>query len=77
MVQPALLYLWQDRCVPFHDQFALDVSTETAGFVEKLFECLTTKNYLGNPPAKEIPKEEIKPSAPKPEEKDEVSFIYM
>lgn len=33
---------------------------ETTGFVDKLFECLTTKNYLGNPPPKEVPKEEPK-----------------
>ncbi len=35
------------------------------GFVEKLFECLTTKNYLGIPAAKEAPKEEVKPPAVK------------
>lgn len=28
--------------------------------MDKLFECLTTKNYLGNPVAKEAPKEEVK-----------------
>ena len=38
---------------------------ETTGFVDKLFECLTTKNYLGNPAAKEAPKEEVKPPAVK------------
>ena len=41
------------------------VIAETIGFVDKLFECLTTKNYLGNPAAKEAPKEEIKPPAVK------------
>lgn len=41
------------------------VLAETMGFVDKLFECLTTKNYLGNPAAKEVPKEEIKPPAVK------------
>lgn len=35
------------------------------GFVDKLFECLTTKNYLGNPSAKESPKEDVKPAAVK------------
>lgn len=41
------------------------VIAETMGFVDKLFECLTTKNYLGIPAAKEAPKEEIKPPAVK------------
>ena len=41
------------------------VFAETTGFVDKLFECLTTKNYLGNPVAKEVPKEEVKPPAVK------------
>lgn len=36
------------------------VLTETVGFVDKLFECLTSKNYLGNTAAKEAPKEEVK-----------------
>lgn len=40
-------------------------SAETMGFVDKLFECLTTKNYLGIPAAKEAPKEEAKPPAVK------------
>lgn len=35
------------------------------GFVDKLFECLSTKNYLGLPAAKEPPKEEVKPVAVK------------
>lgn len=30
------------------------------GFVDKLFECLATKNYLGIPSAKDVPKEEVK-----------------
>lgn len=51
------------------------ILTETTGFVEKLFECLTTKNYLGNPPVKEIPKEETKAAAPKPAETEEVTFL--
>lgn len=41
------------------------VIAETTGFVDKLFECLTTKNYLGNPAVKEAPKEEVKPPAVK------------
>lgn len=41
------------------------VIAETMGFVDKLFECLTTKNYLGIPAAKETPKEEVKPPAVK------------
>lgn len=45
--------------------------TETTGFVDKLFECLTTKNYLGNPPAKE----ESKTPVQKVEEKEEVIFF--
>lgn len=49
--------------------------TETTDFVEKLFECLTTKNYLGNPPVKELPKEETKAQAPKPAETEEVTFL--
>ncbi|CAL1573266.1 unnamed protein product [Knipowitschia caucasica] len=44
------------------DQLEVFLQKETVGFVDKLFECLTTKNYLGNPP-KEIPKEEVKPPA--------------
>ncbi|XP_029030597.1 RNA-binding protein 27 isoform X2 [Betta splendens] len=43
------------------DQLDVFLQKETIGFVEKLFECLTTKNYLGNPPAKESPKEEVRP----------------
>ena len=40
---------------------------ETTGFVDKLFECLTTKNYLGNPTMKEPAKEEVKPAVVKAE----------
>ncbi|KAK5918226.1 hypothetical protein CgunFtcFv8_003005 [Champsocephalus gunnari] len=43
------------------DQLDVFLQKETTGFVDKLFECLTTKNYLGNPVAKEVPKEEVKP----------------
>lgn len=32
---------------------------ETVGFVDKLFECLTSKNYQGNSVAKEAPKEVV------------------
>ncbi|KAG7321166.1 hypothetical protein KOW79_015581 [Hemibagrus wyckioides] len=55
------------------DQLDVFLQKETTGFVEKLFECLTTKNYLGNPLAKEIPKEDTKASAPKPAETEEIS----
>uniref|UniRef100_A0A7N8YGJ3 RNA binding motif protein 27 n=1 Tax=Mastacembelus armatus TaxID=205130 RepID=A0A7N8YGJ3_9TELE len=44
------------------DQLDVFLQKETIGFVDKLFECLTTKNYLGNPAAKEAPKEEVKPT---------------
>ncbi|KAM9728109.1 RNA-binding protein 27 isoform 3-T3 [Menidia menidia] len=47
------------------DQLDVFLQKETVGFVDKLFECLTTKNYLGNPAAKEAPKEEVKPPAVK------------
>ncbi|KAI4813644.1 hypothetical protein KUCAC02_002878 [Chaenocephalus aceratus] len=47
------------------DQLDVFLQKETTGFVDKLFECLTTKNYLGNPVAKEVPKEEVKPPAVK------------
>uniref|UniRef100_A0A8D3CB36 RNA binding motif protein 27 n=1 Tax=Scophthalmus maximus TaxID=52904 RepID=A0A8D3CB36_SCOMX len=43
------------------DQLDVFLQKETTGFVDKLFECLTTKNYLGSPAAKEGPKEEVKP----------------
>ncbi|XP_063341695.1 RNA-binding protein 27 isoform X2 [Pelmatolapia mariae] len=49
------------------DQLDVFLQKETVGFVDKLFECLTTKNYLGNPAAKETPKEEIKLPAVKAE----------
>ncbi|XP_068571835.1 RNA-binding protein 27 isoform X3 [Cebidichthys violaceus] len=47
------------------DQLDVFLQKETTGFVDKLFESLTTKNYLGNPVAKEVPKEEVKPPAVK------------
>uniref|UniRef100_A0A8C6T9E4 RNA binding motif protein 27 n=1 Tax=Neogobius melanostomus TaxID=47308 RepID=A0A8C6T9E4_9GOBI len=42
------------------DQLEVFLQKETMGFVDKLFECLTTKNYLGNPPSREPSKEEVK-----------------
>lgn len=42
------------------DQLEVFLQKETVGFVDKLFECLTTKNYMGNPSPKEAPKEEVK-----------------
>ncbi|XP_072301818.1 RNA-binding protein 27 [Eucyclogobius newberryi] len=42
------------------DQLEVFLQKETVGFVDKLFECLTTKIYLGNPPPKENPKDEVK-----------------
>uniref|UniRef100_A0A8C4ZIA9 RNA binding motif protein 27 n=1 Tax=Gadus morhua TaxID=8049 RepID=A0A8C4ZIA9_GADMO len=47
------------------DQLDVFLQKETTGFVDKLFDCLTTKNYLVNNPAKETPKEEVKPLAVK------------
>ncbi|XP_056140956.1 RNA-binding protein 27 [Lampris incognitus] len=47
------------------DQLDVFLQKETTGFVDKLFECLTSKNYLGNPSAKETPKEEVKQPAVK------------
>lgn len=41
--------------------------SETMGFVDKLFECLSTKNYLGPPAVKEAPKEAVKPATLKPD----------
>lgn len=35
--------------------------SETMGFVDKLFESLSTKNYLGPAAVKEVQKEEVKP----------------
>ncbi|XP_072518154.1 RNA-binding protein 27 [Salminus brasiliensis] len=55
------------------DQLDVFLQKETTGFVDKLFQCLSTKNYLGNPPAKEVPKEETKSPAQKPDEKEETS----
>lgn len=49
------------------DQLEVFLQKETVGFVDKLFECLTTKNYLGNPSPKEPPKEEVKPPVVKTE----------
>ncbi|XP_068187661.1 RNA-binding protein 27 isoform X2 [Antennarius striatus] len=42
------------------DQLDVFLQKETMGFVDKLFECLMTKNYLGIPAAMETPKEEVK-----------------
>ncbi|XP_052393373.1 RNA-binding protein 27 isoform X4 [Carassius gibelio] len=53
------------------DQLDVFLQKETTGFVDKLFECLTTKNYLGNPAAKE----ESKIPVQKLEEKDEPSHV--
>lgn len=49
------------------------------GFVDKLFECLTTKNYLGIPAAKEAPKEEVKPPAVKSDvvEVRRIHLLYL
>ncbi|KAF3705639.1 RNA-binding protein 27 RNA-binding motif protein 27 [Channa argus] len=47
------------------DQLDVFLQKETIEFVDKLFECLTTKNYLGNPAAKEAPKEEVQPTTVK------------
>ncbi|XP_075872990.1 RNA-binding protein 27 isoform X5 [Nelusetta ayraudi] len=49
------------------DQLDVFLQKETMGFVDKLFECLSTKNYLGPPAAKEAPKEEVRPAALKSE----------
>lgn len=57
------------------DQLDVFLQKETTGFVEKLFESLTTKNYLGNPPAKDVPKEETKAPAPKAAETEEVAHV--
>uniref|UniRef100_A0A8C2DPW4 RNA binding motif protein 27 n=1 Tax=Cyprinus carpio TaxID=7962 RepID=A0A8C2DPW4_CYPCA len=53
------------------DQLDVFLQKETTGFVDKLFECLTTKNYLGNPAAKE----ESKIPVQKLEEKEEPSHV--
>ncbi|XP_042620401.1 RNA-binding protein 27-like [Cyprinus carpio] len=53
------------------DQLDVFLQKETTGFVDKLFECLTTKNYLGNPAAKE----ESKIPVQKLEEKEETSHV--
>ncbi|XP_030649423.1 RNA-binding protein 27 [Chanos chanos] len=57
------------------DQLDVFLQKETTGFVNKLFECLTTKNYLGSTPVKEDPKEETKAAVQKVEEKDEVGHV--
>lgn len=44
------------------------------GFVDKLFDCLTTKNYLGITSEKDVPKEEVKPVVVK---SDAVEVIEM
>ncbi|XP_017348838.1 RNA-binding protein 27 isoform X1 [Ictalurus punctatus] len=59
------------------DQLDVFLQKETTDFVEKLFECLTTKNYLGNPPVKELPKEETKAQAPKPAETEEIPVVLQ
>ncbi|XP_019719709.1 RNA-binding protein 27 isoform X2 [Hippocampus comes] len=41
------------------DQLDVFLQKETVGFVDKLFECLTSKNYQGNSVAKEAPKEVV------------------
>lgn len=53
--------------IPFVDVFFDVVVAETVGFVDKLFECLTTKIYLGNTAPKEAPKEEVQAPAVKTE----------
>uniref|UniRef100_A0A3Q2D1R1 RNA binding motif protein 27 n=1 Tax=Cyprinodon variegatus TaxID=28743 RepID=A0A3Q2D1R1_CYPVA len=53
------------------DQLDVFLQKETVKFVDSLFESLTTKNYLGNPAAKEAPKEEVKPAANKAETPEE------
>ncbi|XP_016392580.1 RNA-binding protein 27 isoform X3 [Sinocyclocheilus rhinocerous] len=53
------------------DQLDVFLQKETTGFVDKLFECLTTKNYLGTPAAKE----ESKIPVQKLEEKEEPSHV--
>ncbi|KAA0720438.1 RNA-binding protein 27 [Triplophysa tibetana] len=53
------------------DQLDVFLQKETTGFVDNLFACLTTKNYLGNPPAKE----DIKTPVQKAEEKEETAHV--
>ncbi|XP_035521975.1 RNA-binding protein 27 isoform X3 [Morone saxatilis] len=57
------------------DQLDVFLQKETNGFVDKLFECLTTKNYLGIPAAKEAPKEEVKPPAVKSDVVEDAAFF--
>ncbi|XP_077596292.1 RNA-binding protein 27 isoform X3 [Stigmatopora nigra] len=47
------------------DQLDVFLQKETVGFVDKLFECLTSKNYQRNPVAKEVPKEVVNVPPPK------------
>ncbi|XP_077448257.1 RNA-binding protein 27 isoform X2 [Stigmatopora argus] len=47
------------------DQLDVFLQKETVGFVDKLFECLTSKNYQRNPVAKEVPKEVLNIPPPK------------
>lgn len=53
------------------DQLDVFLQKETTGFVDKLFECLTTKNYLGPPAVKE----EVKIPVQKLEEKEETAHV--
>lgn len=41
--------------------------TETMAFVDKLFECLSSKSYLGITSDKDVSKEEVKPVVVKPD----------
>ncbi|XP_056911505.1 RNA-binding protein 27 isoform X2 [Takifugu flavidus] len=43
------------------DQLEVFLQKETMAFVDKLFECLSTKSYLGIPSDKDVSKEEVKP----------------
>ncbi|XP_051959991.1 RNA-binding protein 27-like isoform X2 [Xyrauchen texanus] len=54
------------------DQLDVFLQKETTGFVDKLFECLTTKHFLGNTPDKEETKT---PLLQKIEEKEEASLV--
>ncbi|TRY58110.1 hypothetical protein DNTS_025528, partial [Danionella cerebrum] len=53
------------------DQLDVFLQKETTAFVNKLFECLTTKNYLA------ATKEETKTSAQKPEVKEETAPVEV
>lgn len=55
--------------------FLFSVSSETSGFVDKLFESLYTKSYLPSP---EPTKVEAKPAGQEKEEvKEEVTFFFF